>query len=145
MSEYDIARLPSRWQTLVQQYYDGKQAWRDQWRGRPFERGSNSGLRGDSYSECSEPAQVNGTKQGEQYEYSGGQQGFGNRGQRYHGNVKPEPGIDREERHSGGGVPTCFKCGKRGHMKFDCPSRIGRVTSLGGTGSPKVLVIQSVK
>ena len=24
-------------------------------------------------------------------------------------------------------------------MKFDCPSRIGRVTSLGGTGSPKVI------
>ena len=50
-----------------------------------------SGLRGDSYRECSEPVQVNGTKQGEQYEYSRGQQGFGNRGQRYHGNV------DREE------------------------------------------------
>ena len=82
---------------------------------------------------------MNGTKQGEQYEYSRGQQGFGNRGQRYHGNVQQEPGIDREERHSGVGVPTCFKCGKRGHMKFDCPSRIGRVTSLGGTGSPKVI------
>ena len=30
-------------------------------------------------------------------------------------------------------------CGKRGHKKFECPNRVGRVTSPGRIGSPKVV------
>ena len=48
---------------LVQQYFDGKRTWRDrqQFQSRPFERGNNSGLRGDR--ERGDPAQANGGKQ----------------------------------------------------------------------------------
>ena len=57
------------------------------------------------------------------------------KGQKYPGNVvKQELGKEKE----GTGVPKCFSCGMRGHKKFKCPNRVGRVTNPGRIGSPKM-------
>ena len=103
---------------------------RQQFQSRPFERGSNSGLRGDR--EHGDPVQANGGNQGEQNGYNGGQKLFSR--PRYQANVKQEQfGIGREKDGGFGGFgpPRCFQCGKKGHKSFDCPHRIGRVTSPG--------------
>ena len=124
---------------LVQQHYDGKQAWRDrrQFRSKPYERGGVSGLRGDG--EHTEPAPTNGDRQGERHEYHSGQRPS-NRGQRYGGSsVKQEPGRERDEKDGSVRGPVCFSCGKRGHKKFDCPNKIARVTSSGRIVSPRVI------
>ena len=80
-----------------QQYYDGKQAWR-QFRSKPYECGGVSGLRGDGERE--EPVLTNGDQQDEHHEYHSGQRSS-NRGQRYGGSsVKQEPGRERDEKDS---------------------------------------------
>ena len=132
VSDYVQVRQPKttiEMANLVQQYFDAKQTWREP---RPFrrpsERGSNGGLRGDN-------ERVD-RKQGEQHEQGSGNRSSGNKGQKIQGSggVKQEPG-----RNDGLGGPKCFNCGKRGHKKFECPNRVGRVTSPGRIGSPKVV------
>ena len=44
-----------------------------------------------------------------------------------------------KEKDGGFGPPRCFQCGKKCPKSFDCPNRVGRVTSPGRMESPIVV------
>ena len=123
---------------LIQDHQDGRQFWRDRRQGRPWNRRSydrNSGpeeegyrhdsaggLRDGEYRHGHDSEKCEADKNG-QFKYGGRPSGGKDQSSRFGGSS----GNSMGDRQDGVWIPTCYKCGKKGHKRPECPSWVGRI------------------